>query len=125
MSEFITQNKTLVIAAVALLLIFNNRQSLSFLWGWIPGVLSVFSFSKKSKTATPDDRKDLYECLIQLQDCLAVCGVERDKMDSLTLSEVGEITVSAMTPTNPSRERADGECDVEVVNKPINKNIPV
>mgnify|MGYP003117622906 CR=1 FL=1 len=59
-------------------------------------------FRVKAKSASPDDRKDLYDCLIQLQDYLAVCGVEREKMDSLTLAEVGKLTVSATTPLNPS-----------------------
>ena len=104
MIEFITENKTIVIIAVAVLLVFNNRDSLSFLWRWIPGIFSIFKFKKSLKKATPDDRKDLYDCLIQLQDYLAVCGVQRDKMDSLTLSEVGKITVSAKTPLEPSLE---------------------
>ena len=104
MIEFITQNKTLVIIAVVALLIFNNRDSLSFLWRWIPGFLSIFKFKKSAKKASPDDRKDLYDCLIQLQDYLAICGVEREKMDSLTLAEVGKLTVSATTPLKPSLE---------------------
>ena len=102
MIDFITQNKGLVIIGVVLLLAFNNRESLSFLWSWIPSVLSIFKFRTKAKSASPDDRKDLYECLIQLQDYLAVCGIEREKMDSLTLAEVGKLTVSATTPLNPS-----------------------
>jgi len=104
MIEFITENKTIIIIAVACLLVFNNRESLSFLWRWIPAVFSLFKFKKTLKKATPDDRKDLYDCLIQLQDYLAVCGIERDKMDNLTLAEVGKITVSAKTPLKPSLE---------------------
>ena len=104
MIEFITQNKALVIIGVIALLIFNNRESLSFLWRWIPGFLSIFKFNNRANSASPDDRKDLYDCLIQLQDYLAVCGIEREKMDSLTLSEVGELTVSATTPLKPSLE---------------------
>ena len=107
MIEFITQNKALVIIAVIALLAFNNRESLSFLWRWIPGFLSIFKFKKLSKKATPDDRKDLYDCLIQLQDYLAICGIEREKMDSLTLAEVGKLTVSATTPLKPSLESSE------------------
>ena len=104
MIEFITQNKVWVIIAVALILIFNNREKFSFIYTWPSKILGVFSFKGRRKNATPDDRKDLYECLIQLQDYLAVCGVEREKMDSLTLAEVGKLTVSATTPLKPSLE---------------------
>ena len=122
MIEIVSQYKNIIIAAVILLLLFNNREKLSFLWRWIPNVFSIFSFSKKTDTATPDDRKNLYDCLIQLQDYLAVCGVDRDKMDSLTLSEVGEITVSAVTATKPSR---DSSLDIELDDSPLNTKIPV
>ena len=104
MIDFITQNKGLVVIGVIILLAFNNRESLSFLWRWIPGFFSIFKFNTITKRATPDDRKDLYDCLIQLQDYLAVCGVDRQKMDSLTLAEVGKLTVSATTPLKPSLE---------------------
>ena len=107
MIDFITQNKTLVIIGVALLLLFNNRDKFSFLGSWLSAFFNFFKFKKSSKNATPDDRKNLYDCLIQLQDYLAVCGIERTKMDALTLSEVGELTVSATTPLNPSRESSD------------------
>jgi len=102
MIDFITQNKGWVIIGVAALLIFNNREKLSFLYTWPAKVFSFLKFPSRSKSATPDDRKALYDCLIQLQDYLAVCGVEREKMDSLTLAEVGELTVSATTPLKQS-----------------------
>jgi hypothetical protein len=115
MIEFITQNKGLVIVGVILLLLFNNREKLAFLISWpskiLGAIFSIFKFSKIVKNATPDDRKNLYECLIQLQDYLAVCGIEREKMDSLTLAEVGELTVSATTPLKPSLKGADAECE--------------
>lgn len=118
MIEFITQNKGLVIIGVILLLIFNNREKLAFLISWpakiLSGIFSIFKFSKIGKNATPDDRKDLYECLIQLQDYLAICGIEREKMDSLTLAEVGELTVSATTPLKPSLK---GVCDKNRINE--------
>ena len=120
MIEFITQNKSVVIIAIVALLVFNNRESLSFLWRWIPGLFSFLKFSGKSKTASPDDRKDLYECLIQLQDYLAICGVEREKMDNLTLAEVGKLTVSATTPLKPSFSG-----DTKFNKAPINTKIPV
>lgn len=122
MIDFITQNKGFVILAVVALLLFNNRESLSFFWRWIPGFFSLFNFKSKSKSASPDDRKDLYDCLIQLQDYLAVCGIEREKMDNLTLSEVGKLTVSATTPLKPSREKYDVEFDKDT---PKKTNIPV
>ena len=120
MIEFITQNKGLVIIGVILLLLFNNREKLSFIYSWPAKMLGIFKF--KSKNATPDDRKDLYDCLIQLQDYLAVCGIEREKMDTLTLSDVGEITVSATTPLHPSLKGGDAEVDFE---KLKNTQIPV
>jgi len=107
MIDFITQNKTLVIIGVVALLIFNNRDKFSFLGVWLSAFFNFFKFKKSSKSATPDDRKDLYDCLIKLQDYLAVCGIEREKMDSLTLAEVGKLTVSATTPLNPSRESTE------------------
>lgn len=104
MIEFITQNKGLVILAAIALLLFNNREKLSFLYTWPSKVVGIFNFKSRSKNATPDDRKNLYDCLIQLQDYLAVCGIDREKMDSLTLAEVGKLTVSATTPLKPSLE---------------------
>ena len=104
MIEFITQNKTLVIIAVIALLLFNNREKFSFLGRWASAFFNFFKFKKNSESATPDDRKDLFECLIKLQDYLAVCGIKREEMDSLTLSEVGKLTVSATTPLKPSLE---------------------
>jgi len=122
MIDFITQNKGLVIVGVVLLLAFNNREKFSFLYTWPSKVIGFFNFKAKSKNATPDDRKDLYDCLIQLQDYLAVCGIEREKMDSLTLSEVGKLTVSATTPLKPSREKYDVAFDKD---PPKKTNIPV
>ena len=119
MIDIVSEYRNIIIAAVVLLLLFNNRDKLSFLWSWIP---AVFKFTKKSSTATPDDRKNLYDCLIQLQDYLAVCGVDRDKMDSLTLAEVGEITVSAVTATKPSR---DSDSDIQFNKDPLNTKVPV
>jgi len=108
MIEFITENKGLVLAGVVILLLINNKEKFSFLISWpskiLGSIFSIFKFTKIGKTATPDDRKNLYDCLIQIQDYLAVCGVERPKMDSLTLAEVGKLTVSATTPLKPSLE---------------------
>ena len=120
MIDFITQNKGLVIIGVVILLLFNNREKLSFLYTWPAKVLGYLRFPSRNKSATPDDRKDLYECLIQLQDYLAVCGIEREKMDSLTLSEVGKLTVSATTPLKPSFK---GQAKLN--DAPINTKIPV
>ena len=88
-------------------MLFNNKEKFAFLGRWPSAFFGFFKFKKSSKNATPDDRKNLYDCLIQLQDYLAICGVEREKMDTLTLMEVGELTVSATTPLKPSRE-SDG-----------------
>ncbi len=43
-------------------------------------------------------------------------------MDSLTLADVGEITVSAITPLSPSLKGDDVEVDFEKLN---NTQIPV
>ena len=126
MIEFITQYKGLVIFAVIILLLFNNRESLSFLWSWIPNFFNLLKFKRTSKSASPDDRKELYDCLIQLQDYLAICGIEREKMDSLTLAEVGEITVSATTPLRPSLKGDYGvTIDTSKFDAVKNTNIPV
>ncbi len=110
MIEFITQYKTIVIIAVIALLLFNNRESLGSLISWtlktIGFIIGAFKFDKVDKRATQDDRKNLYECLIQLQDYLAICGVDRKEMDSMTLSKVGELTVSATTPLKVSLKKA-------------------
>ena len=120
MIEFITQNKTLIVIAVVALLVFNNRDKFYFLGKWASAFFGFFKFKSKTKSASPDDRKDLYECLIQLEDYLAVCGVEREKMDSLTLAEVGKLTVSATTPLKPSQK---GEPFFKEI--PESKQIPV
>lgn len=120
MIEFITQNKTLIIIAAIALLIFNNRDKFSFIGKWSSAFFGFFKFKSRNKSASPDDRKDLYECLIQLQDYLAVCGIERQKMDSLTLAEVGKLTVSATTPLNPSVKG-----DVKFKGVPVSSKIPV
>ena len=126
MIEFITQYKTIVIIAVIALLLFNNRESLGFLISWplktIGFIFGAFKFDKVDKRATQDDRKNLYECLIQLQDYLAICGVDRKEMDSMTLSKVGELTVSATTPLTPSREALNVELNT---NFPKKTDIPV
>ena len=111
MIDFITQNKGLVIVGVVLLLLFNNRDKFSFILSWPGKVLSFLTFKKTAKTATQDDRKNLYDCLIQLQDYLAICGMDREKMDSMTLAEVGELTVSATTPLKPSRQSSETNAD--------------
>jgi hypothetical protein len=120
MIEFITQNKGIAVLAVIVLLVFNNRDKLSGVWSWLGGIFSFkwLRIGGKAKTASPDDRKDLYECLIQLQDYLALCGIDRREMDQMTLAEVGELTVSAVTPLHPSLEENKQKLAIE-----INKNM--
>ena len=116
MNEIINENKIAIVSAIVIFLLYNNREFVYSIFSKVFGVFSIFSWKKREKTASQDDRKNLYECLIQLQDYLAICGTERSKMDSMTLEEVGRLTVSATTPLKPS---LDVSIDKEKLQEPI------
>jgi hypothetical protein len=100
--NYVTENKWVVVVGVILVLLYNNRSFFSSAASGAFSFLSVFKFWDRDKTASQDDRKRLYDTLIQLQDELAVCGVQRKDMDAMTLAEIGVLTVSATTALNPS-----------------------
>jgi len=87
MIEIIQNNKVWVILGGLIALVIINKDSLGFLWSWTNRVRS-------STSATPSDRANLYESLIETQNLLAKCGVERDKLDDMTLSEVGRVATT-------------------------------
>jgi hypothetical protein len=111
--NYVTENKWVVVVGVILVLIYNNRSFFSNAASGAFSFLSIFKFWGRDKTATQDDRKRLYDSLLRLQDDLAACGVEREAMDTMTLAEIGVLTVSATTALNPSLEEAKGEVKVD------------
>ncbi len=114
--NYVTENKTLIVIGVILLLLYNNRSVFASIAKGASSFLSVFKFWERDKTATQDDRKKLYESLLQLQNDLATCGIEREKMDEMTLAEIGVLTVSAKTALNPSLEETAGGVQVDFSN---------
>ena len=100
--NYVTENKWVVVVGVIIVLLYNNRSFFSSAASGAFSFLSVFIAWDRDKTASQDDRKRLYDTLIQLQDELAVCGVQRKDMDAMTLAEIGVLTVSATTALNPS-----------------------
>ena len=116
MNDFISENKFSITSVIIVVLLYNNRELIYSFFSKFLSVFSIFSWNKKAKTATQDDRKKLYDCLLELQDYLAICGVKRTEMDSMTLEEVGRLTVSATTPLKPSLEVS--------INKEAINNLP-
>ena len=84
MIELIQDNKVIVIVVGVLALIAINYEMLSPLWKVV----------KKVRKTSPSDRLSLYNCLIKTQDLLDKCGVDRSKLDDMTLSEVADIATT-------------------------------
>ena len=84
MIELIQDNKVIVIVVGVLALIAINYEMLSPLW----------KVGKKVRKTSPSDRLSLYNCLIKTQDLLVKCGVDRSKLDDMTLSEVADIATT-------------------------------
>ena len=84
MIEFLQDNKLIVIVVGVLALIAINYETLSPLWKVV----------KKVRKTTPSDRLCLYSCLIKTQDLLVKCGVERAKLDDMTLAEVADVATT-------------------------------
>ena len=84
MIEIIQNNKVWVILGGLIALVIINKDSLGFLWSW----------TKRVRSTTPSDRAALYDSLIETQNLLAKCGVDRDKLDEMTLSEVGRVATT-------------------------------
>ena len=85
MIELIQENRIIVIVGgVAALIAINWNLISPLVGGWTNRVHST----------TPSDRLSLYNSLIETQNLLVKCGVERDKLDELTLSEVGRVATT-------------------------------
>tara|TARA_R100000655_G_scaffold60156_2_gene98576 strand:+ start:312 stop:590 length:279 start_codon:yes stop_codon:yes gene_type:complete len=85
MIELIQENRIIVIVVgVAALIAINWNLISPLVGGWTNRVHST----------TPSDRLSLYNSLIETQNLLVKCGVDRDKLDELTLSEVGRVATT-------------------------------
>ena len=85
MIEFIQDNRIIVIVVgVAALIAINWNLISPLVGGWTSRVQST----------SPSDRLSLYNSLIDTQNLLVKCGVDRDKLDELTLSEVGRVATT-------------------------------
>ena len=84
MISLLQDNKVLVIVVGVAALLVINWEVFKPLW----------SIAKKVRKTTPNDRLCLYNCLIKTQDLLVKCGVERLKLDEMTLAEVADIATT-------------------------------
>ena len=85
MIDFIQEHRVLVVIGGLIALVVVNWNLVS------PGIGK--ETNRVSRT-TPGDRADLYDSLIQTQNLLVKCGVDRDKLDEMTLSEVGRVATT-------------------------------
>ena len=84
MISFLQEHKILVVVSGLIALLIINRDYFGFLWGW----------TKRVRSTTPSDRRALYDNLIVMQGLLVKCGVDRDVLDAMTLSEVGVVATT-------------------------------
>ena len=84
MIDFIQDNKAWVIVGGVIALAIINWEYLAPLW----------SFAKRARSTTPSDRLSLYNCLIEAQNLLVKCGVDREKLDEMTLAEVADVATT-------------------------------
>ena len=85
MIDFIQEYRVLVIIGGLIALVVVNWNLVSpLVGGWTDRVHST----------TPSDRLSLYNSLIETQNLLVKCGVDREKLDELTLSEVGRVATT-------------------------------
>ena len=85
MIELIQENRIIVIVVGVVALIAINWNLISPLVG---------GWTNRVHSTTPSDRLSLYNSLIETQNLLVKCGVDRDKLDELTLSEVGRVATT-------------------------------
>ena len=85
MIDFIQEYRVLVVIGGLIALVVVNWNLVSpLVGGWTDRVHST----------TPSDRLSLYNSLIETQNLLVKCGVDREKLDELTLSEVGRVATT-------------------------------
>ena len=85
MIDFIQEYRVLVIIGGLIALVVVNWNLISPLGG---------GWTYRVHPTTPSDRLSLYNSLIETQNLLVKCGVDRDKLDELTLSEVGRVATT-------------------------------
>ena len=85
MIEIIQEYRVLVVIGGLIALVAVN-------WNLISPLVS--GWTNRVQSTTPSDRLCLYNSLIETQNLLVKCGVERDKLDELTLSEVGRVATT-------------------------------
>ena len=84
MIEFIQDNKVWVIIGGVVALAVINWEYLAPVW----------NFARKARSTSPSDRRSLYDNLIEMQGLLAKCGVDKETLDEMTLSEVGKVATT-------------------------------
>ena len=85
MIDFIQEYRVLVVIGGLIALVAINWNLVSPLVG---------GWTNRVHSTTPSDRLSLYNSLIETQNLLVKCGVEREKLDELTLSEVGRVATT-------------------------------
>tara|TARA_R100001594_G_scaffold136793_1_gene179380 strand:+ start:840 stop:1118 length:279 start_codon:yes stop_codon:yes gene_type:complete len=85
MIEVIQEYRVIVVIGGLIALVAVNWNLISPLVG---------GWTNRVQATTPGDRANLYDSLIETQNLLAKCGVERDKLDEMTLSEVGRVATT-------------------------------
>ena len=85
MIEFIQEYRVLVVIGGLIALVAVN-------WNLISPLVGGWTY--RVHPTTPRDRLSLYNSLIETQNLLVKCGVDRDKLDELTLSEVGRVATT-------------------------------
>ena len=85
MIELIQEYRVLVVIGGVIALVVIN-------WNLISPLVS--GWTNRVHATTPSDRAALYDSLIETQNLLAKCGVEREKLDEMTLSEVGRVATT-------------------------------
>ena len=85
MIEIIQEYRVLVVIGGLIVLVAVNWNLISPLVG---------GWTNRVRATTPSDRANLYNSLIETQNLLVQCGVDRDKLDEMTLSEVGRVATT-------------------------------
>ena len=85
MIEIIQEYRVLVIIGGLIALVVVN-------WNLISPLVGGWTY--RVHPPTPSDRLSLYNSLIETQNLLVKCGVDREKLDELTLSEVGRVATT-------------------------------
>ena len=85
MIEFIQEYRVLVVIGGMIALVAVN-------WNLISPLVRGWTYRVHS--TTPSDRLSLYNCIIETQSLLVKCGVDRSKLDEMTLAEVADVATT-------------------------------